>query len=168
MWGSSLANTALFALLFPLYVIMAIHARPLPTYPQTPVPPLMNYGTSEERSLKPNPLLPIRLPVLTGPVFLNDFLLNLCGARKGGKKTGIIGEEIGGDGGIPMEEGTSGGWIGIKRGVGSGLGMSSSLVGGLNARNGSYGRSGGVVSSSSSALSSSAAVHTRVRGKKLD
>lgn len=147
---------------------MAIHARPLPTYPQTPLPPVMNYATSEERTLKPNPLLPVRLPVLTGPVFLNDFLLNLCGARKGGKKTGIIGEEIGGDGGIPMEEGTSGGWIGIRRGVGSDLGMSSSSVGGLNARSGSYSRSSGVPNPSSSALSSGAAMHTRVRGKKLD
>ena len=139
---------------------MAIHSRPLPTYPQAPLPPKMNYATNKEHSLKPNPLIPIRLPVLSGPVLLNNFLLDLFGAGKGGKRIGIIGEEMDGNGGMGMEEGT-GGWVGIRRGVSvsSGLGMS---VGGLNGSHGPY------VSSSVSALRSGDATHTRVRGKKLD
>ncbi|KAF8326001.1 etoposide-induced protein 2.4-domain-containing protein [Cantharellus anzutake] len=164
MWGSSIANATLFALLFPLYVIMAIHARPLPTYPQAPAPPITNYATTEERSLKPNPLIPIRLPVLTGPVLLNDFFLSLVGARgtRGGKKMGIIGREVDivddGDGGILMEEGT-GGWIGIRRGAGS----PSSAVGRNGFNFGIYDVQGNAAPGLRPI-----ALHTRVRGKKLD
>ncbi|KAJ3845243.1 etoposide-induced protein 2.4-domain-containing protein [Lentinula raphanica] len=54
--GSGLANAAIFALVFPLYIIMAMHARPVPNDPYNPVP-------ETDAIRHPSPFIPIRLPV---------------------------------------------------------------------------------------------------------
>ncbi|KAI0811169.1 etoposide-induced protein 2.4-domain-containing protein [Irpex lacteus] len=74
MWGSTLANAAIFALVYPAYIIMAMHARPLPTDPYNPSP-----STSEETIRHPSPYIPIRLPVFTLVVWLNDILVRVIG-----------------------------------------------------------------------------------------
>jgi len=70
MWGSSLANAALFALLFPAYIIMAMNARPVPKDPYSPA------GTEDTVRL-PSPFIPIRLPVFAVVIRLNDWLVRI-------------------------------------------------------------------------------------------
>ncbi|KAJ3568878.1 hypothetical protein NP233_g5427 [Leucocoprinus birnbaumii] len=69
MLGTGLASFALFALVFPLYIILATHARPTPINPFNP--------TSQEDSdviRHPTPFIPIRLRVFAPVVFLNDLV----------------------------------------------------------------------------------------------
>jgi len=83
-WGSSLANVALFALLFPAYIIMAIHARPAPIDPYNPVPPSKAHPGDNELIRHPSPFVPIRLPIFTIIIWSNDSIvrvLNMIGGR---------------------------------------------------------------------------------------
>ena len=77
MWGSGLANAALFALVLPFvcyrvfnygpfdlnhfpmkkYIIMAMRASPVPKYPFNP----LSDSTAETKIQYPSPLVPIRL-----------------------------------------------------------------------------------------------------------
>lgn len=95
MWGSSLANAALFALIFPAvglpfascdlilnamqYIIMALHARPVPVDPYNPtvsLPPSMASSTLEDIR-HPHPIMPIRLPIFALVLWLNDWVVRL-------------------------------------------------------------------------------------------
>ncbi|KAI0928059.1 hypothetical protein AcW2_004192 [Taiwanofungus camphoratus] len=88
MWGSSLANAALFALVFPAYIIMAMHARPVPLDPYNPAQP------SADEIRHPSPLVPIRLPVFAPVMWLNDWVVRALSAgsgRGGGSRTPGLG-----------------------------------------------------------------------------
>ncbi|KAJ3823767.1 etoposide-induced protein 2.4-domain-containing protein [Lentinula raphanica] len=77
--GSGLANAAIFALVFPLYIIMAMHARPVPNDPYNPVP-------ETDAIRHPSPFIPIRLPVFAPVMFLNDWIVRILSVG-GGSKT---------------------------------------------------------------------------------
>lgn len=70
-WGSGLANAALFALLFPAYIIMAMTARPVPQDPYNP----LHASDSHDSGRYPSPLIPIRLPIFAIVIWLNDILV---------------------------------------------------------------------------------------------
>lgn len=53
MWGGTLANAAIFALVLPLYIIMATDARPVPTSPYNPTFTAQN--TFAMKNLPTNP-----------------------------------------------------------------------------------------------------------------
>ena len=53
MWGGTLANAAIFALVLPLYIIMATDARPVPTSPYNPT--FTARDTFAMKNLPPNP-----------------------------------------------------------------------------------------------------------------
>ncbi|KAI0691170.1 etoposide-induced protein 2.4-domain-containing protein [Cytidiella melzeri] len=74
MWGSTLANAAIFALVYPAgqYIIMAMHARPIPTDPYNP-------AGIEDTIRHPSPYIPIRIPVFSVVVWLNDRLVGIIG-----------------------------------------------------------------------------------------
>ncbi len=59
---------------------MAMHARPIPIDPYNPV------GDQEEHLRHPSPFIPIRIPVFTPVVFLNDFIIRIInlGSSVGG------------------------------------------------------------------------------------
>ncbi|KAJ3856312.1 etoposide-induced protein 2.4-domain-containing protein [Lentinula lateritia] len=79
MLGSGLASAAIFALVFPLYIVMAIHARPVPDDPYNPV--------SETDVVRhPSPFIPIRLPVFALVMFLNDWIVKILSVG-GGSRT---------------------------------------------------------------------------------
>ncbi|KAI6045447.1 etoposide-induced protein 2.4-domain-containing protein [Pisolithus marmoratus] len=69
-WGSGLANAALFALLFPAYIIMAMTARPAPQDPYNPL-------SASDTVRYPSPLIPIRLPIFAIVIRLNDILVQI-------------------------------------------------------------------------------------------
>ncbi|KAH7922812.1 EI24-domain-containing protein [Leucogyrophana mollusca] len=74
-WGSGLANAALFALMFPAFIIMAMHAKPVPQDPFNPVP-----NTAVESSdvvRYPSPYIPIRMPVFAAVIWLNDRIVRI-------------------------------------------------------------------------------------------
>ncbi|KAI0792858.1 etoposide-induced protein 2.4-domain-containing protein [Abortiporus biennis] len=72
MLGSTLANAAIFALVFPAYIIMAMHSRPLPLDPYNP--------SGEEILRHPSPYLPIRIPIFHPVTFLNDWIIRILNA----------------------------------------------------------------------------------------
>ncbi|GAW02356.1 EI24-domain-containing protein [Lentinula edodes] len=77
--GSGLASAAIFALVFPLYIVMAMHARPVPDDPYNPV--------SETDVVRhPSPFIPIRLPVFALVMFLNDWIVKILSVG-GGSRT---------------------------------------------------------------------------------
>lgn len=94
MWGTSLANAALFALVFPAYIIMAMHARPVPLDPYNPavsLPPGVSSSTLEDIQ-HPHPAIPIRLPIFALVLWLNDWvvrLLSLGGSGGASKLPGV-------------------------------------------------------------------------------
>lgn len=97
MWGSTLANAALFALLFPAvsflfllgasflcrrlqYIIMAMHARPMPIDPYSP----LGSSASERTTRHPSPFIPIRLPIFAVVISLNDWIVRVISVVGGG------------------------------------------------------------------------------------
>ncbi|KAI9056880.1 hypothetical protein FKP32DRAFT_1638810 [Trametes sanguinea] len=91
MWGSSLANAALFALFFPAYIIMAMYARPLPIDPYNPAMSVGGLvGISHDAVRYPSPLIPIRIPVFAPVIFLNDWIVRILsvGTSAGGGSAG--------------------------------------------------------------------------------
>ena len=97
-WGSGLANAALFALLFPAvracygtiavrggaefsfqYIIMAMHARPVPQDPFNPLLSSEKNGTVRF----PSPLIPIRLPIFAVVIWLNDLVVRILSVGGG-------------------------------------------------------------------------------------
>ncbi|KAI0747673.1 etoposide-induced protein 2.4-domain-containing protein [Daedaleopsis nitida] len=85
MWGSSLANVALFALFFPSYIIMAIYARPIPLDPYKPTTSARTaVGANDDVVHYPSPLVPIRIPVFAPVIFLNDWIVRILSVGTGG------------------------------------------------------------------------------------
>ncbi|KAE9400777.1 hypothetical protein BT96DRAFT_965188 [Gymnopus androsaceus JB14] len=81
-FGSGLANAAIFALVFPIYIVMAMHAHPVPADPYNPV--------SESDTVRhPSPFVPIRIPVFAIVLFLNDWIVRILsvGGRSGVRNT---------------------------------------------------------------------------------
>ncbi|KAL1668440.1 etoposide-induced protein 2.4-domain-containing protein [Schizophyllum commune] len=76
--GTGLANGAIFALVFPMYIIMAMHARPAPADPYNPA--------AEARH--PSPFVPIRLRVFAPVMWLNDWVVRVVSVGGGGKAKG--------------------------------------------------------------------------------
>ncbi|KAG2078007.1 hypothetical protein BDR04DRAFT_1087705 [Suillus decipiens] len=71
--GSGLANAAFFALMFPAFIIMAMHARPVPQDPYNPAPSMESTNTVRF----PSPLIPIRMPIFTIVIWLNDLIVRV-------------------------------------------------------------------------------------------
>ncbi|PPQ99932.1 hypothetical protein CVT24_009567 [Panaeolus cyanescens] len=102
VWSSTLANAALFALVYPWFIIMAMHAQPVPEDPYNPMPPQTPLATKFPSQFKtptgsgtaqgqqdgiqhPSPLVPIRLPIFALVLTLNDAVvrvLNFIGGRR--------------------------------------------------------------------------------------
>ncbi|ESK96916.1 uncharacterized protein Moror_6494 [Moniliophthora roreri MCA 2997] len=86
-FGSGLANGAIFALVFPLFVIMAMHARPLPNDPYSPLLSLPHRSNEQSDVVRhPSPFIPIRLPIFALVMYLNDWIVrvfSIGGARPG-------------------------------------------------------------------------------------
>jgi len=85
-WGSSLANAVVFALVFPLYIIMAMHARPVPDDPYSPLPPGSRFNDNDVIR-HPSPFIPIRLPIFALVMLLNDWIVRAVSVGGGGKST---------------------------------------------------------------------------------
>ncbi|KAL5529010.1 hypothetical protein ACEPAG_4984 [Sanghuangporus baumii] len=81
MWGSTLANAAVFALVLPSYIIMAMHAKPVPPNPYNPVPVPSETGTIRY----PSPFVPIRIPIFAPVVWINDRIVRLLSV--GGRRS---------------------------------------------------------------------------------
>jgi len=64
-WGTSLANAACFALIFPVYIILAMHAHPVPLEPHSSA----------------HPFMPMRLPIFAAVLWLNDKIVNILSIR---------------------------------------------------------------------------------------
>ncbi|KAF9050664.1 hypothetical protein BDZ89DRAFT_1098721 [Hymenopellis radicata] len=77
-FGSGLANAAIFALVFPAFTIMAIHANPVPADPYNPAT-----HQSEDTILHPSPFVPIRLPIFTPVLLLNDMIVKVLSVSGG-------------------------------------------------------------------------------------
>ncbi|KXN82594.1 hypothetical protein AN958_02445, partial [Leucoagaricus sp. SymC.cos] len=72
MLGTGLASFALFALVFPLYIILATHARPAPINPYNPI------GSTDNDMIRhPSPFIPIRLRIFALVMFLNDLVAKI-------------------------------------------------------------------------------------------
>ncbi|KAI0637375.1 etoposide-induced protein 2.4-domain-containing protein [Trametes polyzona] len=87
MWGSSLANVAIFALFFPAYIIMAMYARPLPLDPYNPALSVGSRSQGQDDAVRyPSPLVPIRIPVFAIVIWLNDIIVRVLsvGSSSGG------------------------------------------------------------------------------------
>ncbi|KAJ7632466.1 etoposide-induced protein 2.4-domain-containing protein [Roridomyces roridus] len=77
-WGSSLANAVVFALIFPLYIIMAMHARPVPDDPYSP-------QQDNDVIRHPSPYIPIRIPIFGLVMWLNDAIVRIVSVGGGGR-----------------------------------------------------------------------------------
>jgi len=112
MWGSTLANAALFALIFPSYIIMATHAHPVPLDPYNPSSPTS--ASSASPIMHPSPYVPIRLRVFAPVIFLNDCIvgvLSFCTRRRLGMHTKTPSLDRSGGATGRMEEGDSDGEV---------------------------------------------------------
>ncbi|KAF8162907.1 etoposide-induced protein 2.4-domain-containing protein [Crassisporium funariophilum] len=77
-WGTGLANAALFALFFPVFIIMAMHARPVPLDPYNPMPPMPSSKPEENEVIRhPSPFIPIRLPIFAIVIWINDAIVKV-------------------------------------------------------------------------------------------
>nr|GAT43988.1 predicted protein [Mycena chlorophos] len=81
-FGSSVANAVVFALFFPLYIIMAMHARPVPEDPYNPVP-----MANDDVIRHPSPFVPIRLPIFAVVMWLNDGIVRAVSIGTTGRTT---------------------------------------------------------------------------------
>ena len=65
---------------------MAMHAKPVPTDPYNPMPPLAAQRPGETDTIRhPSPFVPIRLPIFAVVIWLNDWvvrLLQVIGGRQ--------------------------------------------------------------------------------------
>ncbi|QRW00657.1 Etoposide-induced protein 2.4 (EI24) [Ceratobasidium sp. AG-Ba] len=84
MSGSSLANAAVFALVYPAYIIMAMYANPKPDNPYQPLPP-SEYDTTSE-PVFPSPFIPIRIPFFVPVIWLNDRVVHILDFSTGGRR----------------------------------------------------------------------------------
>jgi len=106
MWGSTLANAALFALIFPSYIVMAMHAHPVPVDPYNPSSAAS--ASSGASIMHPSPFVPIRLRVLAPVILLNDYIVNvlsLCIRLRQGTRPRTFSQDRGAGASGRMEEG---------------------------------------------------------------
>lgn len=101
LWGSSLANAAVFALIFPYFIIQSMHATPVPANPHSPSSsgsglqsgPMSSQDFSHGvggPGASPNPLVPVRLPIFAPVIIANDALvrlLSVTGASRATKRS---------------------------------------------------------------------------------
>ncbi|KAF9036588.1 etoposide-induced protein 2.4-domain-containing protein [Panaeolus papilionaceus] len=105
VWSSTLANAALFALVYPWFIIMAMHAQPVPEDPYNPMPPQIP-GPQDCAIHHPSPFIPIRLPIFALVLTINDAVvrvLNFVGGRRVVRHhaTPSFGSKVGGIAGVP-------------------------------------------------------------------
>ncbi|KAF9009420.1 etoposide-induced protein 2.4-domain-containing protein [Cyathus striatus] len=101
MWGSALASAALFALIYPVYVILAMHALAVPSDPYNPLPP-----TSEGDIVRhPSPFIPIRIPIFSIVIWINDVIVNILTVGKHRNKQSSGGDRTFSDATESIEEG---------------------------------------------------------------
>ncbi|KIL68581.1 hypothetical protein M378DRAFT_71289 [Amanita muscaria Koide BX008] len=67
-WGTSLTSATSFALVFPAYIILAMHADPVPLDPHSPASP----HHEDSRGVTKTSSLAIRLPIFAPIIWLND------------------------------------------------------------------------------------------------
>ncbi|TFK72171.1 hypothetical protein BDN72DRAFT_836563 [Pluteus cervinus] len=81
-FGTGLANAAIFALIYPAYIILAMNARPVPQDPYNPMP-----LTSGDQDVirHPSPFVPIRIPIFAVVLWLNDAIVKVLNVG-GGKQ----------------------------------------------------------------------------------
>ncbi|KAF6764777.1 etoposide-induced protein 2.4-domain-containing protein [Ephemerocybe angulata] len=81
MLGSGLSSAALFALIYPAYIILAMHAHPHPIDPYNPQSPSQSPSTypppAEDTIRHPSPFIPIRVPVFALVIWLNDTIVRI-------------------------------------------------------------------------------------------
>lgn len=67
---------------------MAMHARPLPLDPYSPVAPrsLTASSPTEEMVRHPSPFIPIRLPIFAIVIWLNDWIVRIISVGGGGPR----------------------------------------------------------------------------------
>ncbi|KAF8212401.1 etoposide-induced protein 2.4-domain-containing protein [Mycena galopus ATCC 62051] len=106
VWGSSLANAAIFALIFPLYTIMAMHARPVPDDPYSPAPSGSRFHDNDVIR-HPSPFVPIRLPIFALVMWMNDWIVRTVSVGSAGPCTFKRNRAFS-DGTESMEEGGGG------------------------------------------------------------
>ncbi|GLB35388.1 putative etoposide-induced protein 2.4 (EI24) [Lyophyllum shimeji] len=75
-FGTGLANAAIFALVFPAYIILAMVARPVPVDPYNPLP-ATSHADGSELIRHPSPFVPIRLPIFAVVIWLNDTIVRI-------------------------------------------------------------------------------------------
>lgn len=102
-YGTGLANAAIFALVFPVvrnrlyypencldhlkfqkYIIMAMHAKPVPADPYNPMSPLPASRPGENEVVRhPSPFVPIRIPIFALVIWLNDGIVRVLNVIAG-------------------------------------------------------------------------------------
>ncbi|KZO95714.1 hypothetical protein CALVIDRAFT_482410 [Calocera viscosa TUFC12733] len=80
MWGNSLANAASYALVFPAYTIMSLHAHALPRHPYAPLAP----AGSTPALL--SPFIPIRIPIFRPVIVVNELVVRALSVGTGGRR----------------------------------------------------------------------------------
>lgn len=112
---------------------MAMHARPVPLDPYSPIPPASqsisvhsSTTSNEEETVRhPSPFVPIRLPIFGIVIWLNDLIVRIIsvgggrGARSGGKTRPIGRARAMSDGVENAEEGIELDAFGKRGGTGS-------------------------------------------------
>ncbi|RXW20980.1 hypothetical protein EST38_g4874 [Candolleomyces aberdarensis] len=91
MLGSGLASAALFALIYPAYIILAMYAHPLPLDPYNPLPPSGSHTAEEDNIRHPSPFVPIRIPVFGLVIWLNDSIVRVLSVGGGTPQTSTSG-----------------------------------------------------------------------------
>jgi len=97
-------------MIFPLYTIMAMHARPVPDDPYSPLPPGSHFNDNDVIR-HPSPFIPIRLPVFALVMWLNDWIVRAAsvGGGRGAGPRSFKRNRAFSDGAESVEEGASGG-----------------------------------------------------------
>lgn len=96
--GSSLANAALFALIFPSYIILAMYAKPTPQQPYSPSPPVRSNVTGEEIYPLSSPFIPVRLPIFKLVIWINAWVIRGIDWMTGGGRRSTAPRSATGDG----------------------------------------------------------------------
>jgi hypothetical protein len=69
---------------FQQYIIMAMHAKPVPADPYNPMPPLPASRPGENEVVRhPSPFVPIRIPIFALVIWLNDGIVRVLNAIAG-------------------------------------------------------------------------------------
>lgn len=114
-----MANAALFALVLPSvkhsilsqsiypgnltstqYIIMAMHAEPVPSNPYNPLAFTSDYsGREGQQAIRyPSPFVPIRMPIFALVLWLNDRIVSLLSVGGGKSRQNVYGTDAVGSG----------------------------------------------------------------------